>query len=103
MTNETLTERVDAISQVIYDPSGKQSGEYYPANSTHFFGKPIRRRVTKAVVKPPQAVEGARLSPELSFVDSKEIAIALRNSKSLRIKKIQILQKSPRRLRIVAR
>ena len=42
MTNETLTERVDAISQVIYDPSGKQSGEYYPANSTHFFGKPIK-------------------------------------------------------------
>ena len=66
-----LTEKRDAITQVIYDPSGEQSGEYYPANSTHFFGKPIRRRVTKAVLKPPQAVEGARLSPKLSFVDSK--------------------------------
>ena len=46
MTNETLTEeRVDAISEIIYDPSGTQSGEYYPANSTHFFGKPIKSAV----------------------------------------------------------
>src|SRR5438477_8929425 len=37
-----LTEKRDAITQVIYDPSGEQSGEYYPANSTHFFGKPIK-------------------------------------------------------------
>ncbi|HEU0046589.1 MAG TPA: hypothetical protein VFQ43_03140 [Nitrososphaera sp.] len=43
MKHETLTERVDAISQIIYDPSGTQSGEYYPANSTHFFGKPIKK------------------------------------------------------------
>ena len=73
MKHETLTERVDAISQIIYDPSGKQAGEYYPANSTHFFGKPIRRRVTKVVLKPSQAVEGARLSPNSSFVDSKGV------------------------------
>jgi len=51
MINETLTEkRVDAISQIIYDPSGEQSGEYYPANSTHFFGKPIKSAVKKVTL-----------------------------------------------------
>jgi len=40
-----LTEKRDAITQVIYDPSGKQSGEYYPPNSMHFFGEPIQSAV----------------------------------------------------------
>ncbi len=34
--------RIDAISRVIYDPTGKQTGEYYPADATHFLGSPIR-------------------------------------------------------------
>src|SRR5438128_11334866 len=50
MKNETLEKRVDAVTQIIYDPSGKQSGEYYPANSTHFFGKPIKSAVKKVTL-----------------------------------------------------
>jgi hypothetical protein len=38
-----MLRRIDAVSRVVYDPSGKTTGQFYPPDATHWRGKLIRK------------------------------------------------------------
>jgi hypothetical protein len=56
-----MLKRIDAISRVIYDPTGHTTGDFYPPNATHWHGKPIRRsaRTGRANFVPATPLESA--------------------------------------------